>query len=144
MRPILAWPGEFLGSLLEMLGEPERIELSVFQPEVRPVRADMVFYPQYVNFTHYKDPAKEIDRKGILQIYAEQLAENNPEHSIEKIIWSNFHGERHLLSATFLPTKFSAEIQYGDERSRALLDKLRDAVMACKPQPPCEIKVVFA
>ena len=144
MKPVLAWPAGFLSSLLDILGEPERIDVAVFNPEISPSRAGMVFHPQYVNFTHYKDPARTIDRKGLLGMYAEQLAEENPTHSIEKVVWSNFHGGRHLLSAVFLPVKFSAEIQYGGEGSREVLDGLREAVLACGERPPCEISVVFS
>jgi hypothetical protein len=144
VKPLLAWPENFLGALLDILGEPERIDVAVFNPEVSPSKADLVFHPQYTNFTHYKDPVKSIDKKGLLEIYSEQLAENNPAHSLEKIVWSNFHGEKHLISATFLPTSFSAEIQYGDGQSKLLLEKLREAVLACREKPPCEIRVVFA
>ncbi|MFH0961258.1 MAG: hypothetical protein V1820_01080 [archaeon] len=149
MKPAIVWPPEFLGALLEILGEPERIEISVFQSEITAEkRAGFVFYPQYTKFVHYRDPKKPISPEGIIETYIEQLAENNPPKFIEKIIWADFllaaGGQRNLFSAEFLPEKLSIELQYSEEMKK-ILDRLKDAIGKISgKKPACEVKIVFS
>lgn len=146
MKLSVVWPAGFLASLLEIFGEPDRIELSVFQGDVRHGRAGMKFYPQYARLLHYRDPTVEIDRTGLLELYSEQLSQENPSHILERVIWGDFHAGEHLFSAEFIPSGLKVEVEYSaGPRPKELLDRLRSAVRSISGNVPgYEVRVIFS
>lgn len=141
----IVYSPEFLERILSIFGEPERVEVSVFQDEVRSEKnAGFVFYPQYTRFVHYKDPKKPIDTKGIIEIYSEQLSSDASSKTVEKLVWSDFSGQS-LFSAEFLPTSLSLQVQHCKD-GLEIISKLGCAIeelCAGKKRPALSVSIIF-
>lgn len=137
------WPAPFLSALIELFGEPERIEISLFQPDILSEKKEkLVFYPQYTKFVHYRDPKAPIERAALLETYSEQIASENPEKFIERIIWADSIGNDSLFSAEFSPTGFSAELENSPELGK-ILSKIEEEMAKLKERPNYSVRIVF-
>lgn|GEM_PF-5706412 len=137
------WPPSFLSTLIDIFGEPERIEISLFQPDILSEKKEgLVFYPQYTKFVHYRDPKSPIEKDALLETYSEQIASENPEKFIERIIWADSIGKESLFSAEFSPTGFSAELENSPELGK-ILERLGKEVAELNERPNYSVKIIF-